>query len=232
MSKGLIWRKWVFRGVMASLFVFLVFTSVAMVLYHGGNDFDETAVSYVFTKNFFSDLGMTISYLGEPKIGVMLLFMFALGGAGAGVIGYSAASPYFFRETAVSHWLARFGSLFGIISGLSYIGVAFTPSNLHLEPHKMFVFIAFAGFLITAVFYTFAILFTKAYPNRYAYAYSVFAVALFFYVWFILYGPSFDSAEGAVQQVIGQKLIVYTSIFSLMIQTYGVQQQLKRAESP
>ena len=105
--------------------------------------------------------------------------------------------------------------------------MAATPSNLYLPLHKLFVLTAFVGFLITAVFYTFAILFTKSYPNRYAYAYSAFAAALFFYVWFILYGPSFSSPEGAELQVIGQKLIVYTSIFSMMIQAYGAQRQLK-----
>ena len=226
-NKDVIWRKWVYQGMTLALSGFIVLTTAAMLMYRGGNEFDETAVSYVFTQNFFSDLGMSVSYLGEPKLLVMILFMIALGSVGLALIGYSAASPYFFRQTAVSHWLAWFGSLFGILSGLSYIGVAFTPSNLYLPLHKLFVLMAFVGFLITAVFYTIAILFTKSYPNRYAYAYSAFAAALFFYVWFILYGPSFASPEGAELQVIGQKLIVYTSIFSMMIQTYGAQQQLK-----
>jgi hypothetical protein len=212
---------------MVALVGFVVLTTVAMVIYRGGNAFDKTAVSYVFTQNFFSDLGMSVSYLGEPKLLVMVLFIIALGGVGFGLIGYSVASPAFFRQTAVSHWLARIGSFFGVLSGLSYIGIAVTPSNLYLDQHKLFVLMAFGGFAITAVFYTLAILFNKSYPNQYAYAYSFFAVALVFYVWFILYGPSFDTAEGATVQVIGQKLIVYLSIFSMMIQTYGAQQQLK-----
>ncbi len=227
MNKEIIWRRRVYRVVMVALSAFIVLTTVAMVMYRGGNEFDKTAVSYVFTQNFFSDLGMSVSYFGEPKLLVMVLFMLALGGVGLALIGYSVASPYLFRKTAVTHLLARTGSLFGIVSGLSYIGVAATPSNLYLPAHKLFVFMAFVGFALTAVFYTLAILLTKAYPNRFAYAYSFFAAALFFYVWFILYGPSFRSPEGAELQVIGQKLIVYTSIFSMMIQTYGAQQQLK-----
>lgn len=227
MNKALIWRKWVYQGVMVTLVGFVVLTTVAMAIYSGGNAFDKTAVSYVFTQNFFSDLGMSVSYLGEPKLLVMVLFILALSGVGLGLIGYSVASPIFFEQTAVCHWLARIGSFFGVLSGLSYIGIGFTPSNLYLGQHKLFVLMAFTGFAITAVFYTLAILFTPSYPNQYAYAYSFFAAALLFYVWFILYGPSFDTAEGATSQVIGQKLIVYLSIFSMMIQTYGAQQQLK-----
>lgn len=230
-NKAVIWRKWVYQAMMIALVGFIVLTTVAMLLYRGGNAFDKTAVSYVFTQNFFSDLGMSISYLGEPKLLTMVLFMIALGGTGLGLIGYSLASPCFFRQTAVSHWSARIGSVFGLLSGLSYIGIAFTPSNLHLEPHKLFVLTAFSGFLITAVFYTIAILFTQTYPNQYAYAYSFFAVALAFYVWFILYGPSFDTAKGALIQVTAQKLIVYTAIFSMMIQAYGAQQQLKAIDN-
>lgn len=236
-NKARIWRKWVYQGMMVALVGFVVLTTVAMVIYRGGNAFDKTAVSYVFTQNFFSDLGMSISYLGEPKLVVMVLFIIALGGVGLGLIGYSMASPAFFRQTDVSqtavlqisacYWLARIGSFFGVLSGLSYIGIACTPSNLYLDQHQLFVLMAFGGFAITAVFYTLAILFTKSYPNQYAYAYSFFAAALVFYVWFILNGPSFDTAEGATVQVIGQKLIVYLSIFSMMIQTYGAQQQLK-----
>ena len=227
MDKEAVWRKWVYQGMMIALFGFIVLTAAAMVMYRGGNDFDKTAVSYVFTQNFFSDLGMSVSYLGEPKLVTMVLFMVALGGVGLALIGYSVASPYLFRKTAVTHWLARFGSLFGVLSGLSYIGVAVAPSNLYLEPHKLFVLMAFTGFLLTAVFYTLAILFTTSYPNRCAYAYSFFAIALFYYVWFILYGPSFASPEGEALQIIGQKMIVYISIFSMMIQAYGAQQQLK-----
>lgn len=230
-NKARIWRKWVYKGVMVTLASFVILTTVAMVLYKGGNVFDKTAVSYVFTQNFFSDLGMSISYLGEPKLLVMVLFIIALSGVGLGLIGYSVASPIFFKQTAVlqtsvCHWLARIGSFFGVLSGLSYIGVALTPSNLYLDQHQLFVLMAFGGFAITAVFYTLAILFTPTYPNQYAYAYSFFAVALLFYVWFILFGPSFDTDDGAELQVIGQKIIVYLSIFSMMIQTYGAQQQL------
>jgi len=226
-NKEVVWRKWVYQAVMIVLFAFIVLTTIAMVAYRGGNAFEETAVSYVFTQNFFSDLGMSVSYLDESKLLVMVLFILALGGAGLGLIGYSVATPYLFRHTAVSHWLARIGSFFGVLAGLSYIGIALTPANLYLDQHQLFVLMAFGGFAITAVFYTIAIFFTRSYPNRYGYAYSLFTAALFFYVWFMLNGPSFDSSEGAELQVVGQKIIVYISIFSMMIQTYGAQQQLK-----
>ncbi len=221
------WREWIFIGTMIALIGFVVLTTAAMFLYNGGNEYDLTAVNYSFTKNFFSDLGMSISYHGEPKLLVMLLFMLALGSVGVGLIGYSVAAPYLFRKTAVAHWAARIGSFFGIISGLAYIGVVATPSDLYLSAHKEFVFIAFSGFLVTAVFYFIATLLNQSYPNKYAYAYALFAIALFVYVLFILYGPDFGTQKGDGLQVIGQKLIVYISIFSMIFQVYGARQQLK-----
>ncbi len=119
------------------------------------------------------------------------------------------------------------GSFFGIVSGMAYIGVAVTPANLYLPAHEICVFVAFSGFFTTAVFYSLATLLNPSYPNKYAYAYVFFALTLFIYVAYILYGPDFDAQKGARLQVIGQKLVVYISIFSMMFQISGAKQQLK-----
>ncbi len=220
-----IWQERALTGTMLALIGFIVLTTAAMFLYTGGSEFVSTSTSYAFTQNFFSDLGKTVWYHGEANLLVMILFMSALFLMGIGLIAFAAAAPYLFRETAVTHKLACIGSFFTIVSGLGYIGVAVTPSNLYLPAHQLSVLIAFGGFTVMTFFYAAAILHLPSYPNIYAYAYVLFGLSLLFYILYMLYGPDFNSEEGAGLQVIAQKIAVYFSIFSTLFQVYGAKKR-------
>ena len=108
------------------------------------------------------------------------------------------------------------GSIVGVLSGLFYIGIAFTPADLYLEWHGNFVLLAFSSFLLVVVLYTIAIFLNKGYPNRYAYVYLVFAVLLAVYLWLLFAGPNDIRIQAT-----GQKVIVYAEIICMFIQAYG-----------
>ena len=82
----------------------------------GGTMADPEQPGYSFFRNFFSELGLTRSYLGEPNTISFVLFTVALAGAGLGIMLLFAVFPSFFQRRAAKI-LAILGSIAGIFSG-------------------------------------------------------------------------------------------------------------------
>lgn len=220
-----------FRWVIVGCIQFVVLTLLAMLLYGGGNVVDPAAHGYSFFTNFFSDLGFTRTRLGEPNTASAILFFVALTLAGLTLVLFFAAMPHFFRGSSLSRVLSGLGSIFGIIAGLAFVGVAFTPANLYLGPHALFVQVAFLTFFAAVLFYLAAILVTPAFPTVYAGVFAGFALLLAGYLWLLFFGPRFGSASGVHIQAAGQKIIVYAAIVSCLIVANGAR-RLASAQSP
>ena len=201
---------------------FVVVSFLAMLFYPGGTATDPTTSGYTFINNFFSDLGLTIAHNNDANTISAVLFFSTLTLAGIGLISYFLLVPRFFKGTQVQRWMSLVGSFFGLLSGLSYIGIAFTPANLAREPHIFFVQAAFGTFLIAVLLYIPAIFMNEHISNGYTIAYAIFALCLSAYLWLIFFGPS-DSGALLIQ-VVGQKLIVYAAILCMAFQAYGAYQ--------
>ena len=210
-----------FSIVMAACFLFLVLTSLAMVFYPGGTRSAPGTKGYLFFENFFSELGLTRTYSGGPNNVSFFLFTVALALAGLALALYFIISPTLFWDSRITRVLSLFGTFFGIISGLSFIGVAFTPADLYQAPHRLFVQLAFTTFFVGVVFYALAILFNRSYPNLYALVNITFGALLGVYIWLLFFGPSTNTPSGLMIQVAGQKIIAYAAIISVFIQAYG-----------
>ena len=225
-----------FSIVMAACFLFLVLTSLAMFFYPGGTRHAPGTKGYLFFENFFSELGLTRTYSGGSNNVSFLLFTAALALAGLALALYFIISPSLFWDSKITRVLSLFGTFFGIISGLSFIGVAFTPANLYLVPHRLFVQLAFTTFFVGVVFYALAILLNRSYPNLYALVNIAFGALLGVYIWLLFFGPSSNTPSGLTIQVAGQKIIAYAAIISVFIQAYGsrsmtvIQSEENRAE--
>jgi hypothetical protein len=214
------WRAQAFRLTTAACIGFVLLTFVAMALYPGGTGDDPAREGYSFFANFFSDLGITESHSGEGNVAAAALFFVALSAAGAGLVLFFVAIPHLLRRRRSAYILALIGSLFGVLSGLAYIGVAFTPANLLLEAHVQAVLLAFTTFPVATLLYTVAILRDPAYPRRYAAVFLAFTVLLGGYAWLLFNGPR-DGANALVVQATGQKVIVYAAIVAMSIQSWG-----------
>ena len=201
---------------------FVLVTFVAMLLYPGGTAVDSTTTGYTFINNFFSDLGMTVAHNEQTNMFSAVLFFLSLTIAGIGLITYFVAIPNYFKVTRGQRTLSLIGSFFGVLSGLAYIGIAFTPANLALQAHIFFVQAAFGTFLVAVLFYIPAVFFNGEISNAYTVAYAIFAICLSAYLWLIFSGLS--GPEALLIQVVGQKLIVYAAIICMAIQAYGAYQ--------
>ena len=116
-----------FQLVMWGCGLFLLLTGIAMFVYPGGTRFDPDASGYTFFHNFLSELGFTITRAGVPnRVGAPLFFI-ALTLAGMGLMLFFVVFVQFYWSKWYLKALSILGSLFGIVSGLAYVGIAFYP---------------------------------------------------------------------------------------------------------
>jgi hypothetical protein len=197
-----------------------------MLIYPGGTRIDPDSAGYTFFHNFFSELGFTVTRNGAANPVAAPLFFVALTSAGLGLVLFFLVNLQFFWSRWYLKVLSVLGTICGVVSGMAYVGIAFTPANLLPGPHIQFVLLAFRAFLPAVIFYLLAILLNPEYPDRYAGVYLVFGVLLAAYILLITRGPSMENAQGVIIQATGQKIIVYAAILTIFLQSWGASKQI------
>jgi hypothetical protein len=221
-----LWQRQAIRLAILATLIFIVFTIAAMLIYPGGTFENPGATRHIFFKNFFSDLGRTVTPDGQTNMLAAALFFLALSFAGVGLILFFVAMPGLIRGPVIGKVSSIMGSAAGLVAGFSFIGVAFAPVDLYSAAHTDFVQIAFVSFFVATLFYIPAIFLDKAYPNRYGFVFMAFAAILGGYIWLLFNGPNLATVKGLVIQVTGQKVVIYSAIISVLIQAYGAEKVL------
>jgi hypothetical membrane protein len=206
--------------------LFITLTLIAMLTYTGGTVDDHAAPGYSFTHNFLSNLGMVTALSGKPNWISAILFFISLSAAGTCLMIFFIIFPRFFQNTHLQKALSLTGSVLGVLSGISFVGIAFAPADLLRPAHIQFVMWAFRLFPLAVLFYVPVLFLDKRYPKPYAWVFAVFCLMLIGYYLLMTNGPSFTSPEGLVIQVVGQKVISYASIISIGIQSLGAYRAL------
>ena len=202
-----------------SMVIFVVFNAIAMILYPGGNLHDFNQEGYSFTRNFFSDLGLTVSHSKEPNIFSCLLFNTSL------IICGITFSMLFYKIKDVFRYnfLSKVATFFGILGGLSYIGVALTPSNLLLDAHIFFAHSIFRFLFIASFLYSILIFKTESFENKYGYGFIIFSIMVLIYVFISEVGPDpRTSPDALLLQAISQKIIAIWILFSIYMYSLGL----------
>jgi hypothetical protein len=226
-------------ALLAAATQFVVLTVVAMLIYPGGSAFDRDAGGYAFFHNFFSDLGMTETYVGAGNAAAMLLFTYALVCVGVALVAFGFAVTRLKVATRGPGGDPARGAPAAVvvaavaatISGVSYVGIALTPHDLAGAAHNQFVNFAF-GFLLVFVLCLGFLEVRAGWPRRLIVANFVYAVLLAAYVYLLFWGPATDYERGLVIQVVAQKVIVYSSIINLGWQALGFRRALRRESGP
>lgn len=210
-----------FRIAGSGIIQFFVITIICMLLYSGGNLMDHYLKSYSFTLNFFSDLGRTKTFDGLSNTLVSSLFTLTVSGAGIATVIFSITLPKLFKGTN-SYLLALIGSVLGVVSGLCYIGVGFTPWDVFLKPHILFVKVGFLCFLLSSTNMALAMYKHKSYPKAYVKVYGVFLLILIGYLYVLFFGPKdMTSGKDVMINVISQKIILYSQMATMLVQCIG-----------
>jgi hypothetical protein len=202
---------------------FVVLTALAMVLYAGGTWFDPTTAHYHFTGNFLSDLGMTHAFSGRANYASSALFCIALATVGGTLVAF----VWTWREFAFEHRRAAIAghaaAVLGTLSGLAFVGVAFTPFDLALNAHNTLVIAAFGLLMLFVATITFVMWRNGISGARLA-ANLVYLACVAGYVALVLRGPRMSTPHGHAVQVIGQKLIAYASMLHIVYLTTTIRQ--------
>jgi hypothetical membrane protein len=194
---------------------------LAMIFYPGGTSSDAEKTGYSFLENFFSDLGMVRTYTGEPNTLSSSLFASALVLVGLVLMLFFLLWSTDFPEPLSGKNLSRAGTIAGVISGVSCIGIALTPWDRFLEVHMFFAYCLSLSFLAVALLYSAAIFRNPAYSNAYAILFiAYFAVLLMFVVLMVL-GPGLESTADTRVLATGQKVCIYSGMICIALQVVG-----------
>jgi hypothetical protein len=225
------WRVDVFLLAMSGSALFVALTFIAMFFFPGGTLTNPNTQGYSFFHNFFSELGFFVTKSGAPNTISASLFMPALTMAGGGLALFFFAFPQFFEHTPLLRRLSALGSFSGILAGICFVGVAFTPADIFLDAHYQFVIWAFRFFPLAVCFYIPAIFLHPTFPRGYGWLLVGFLLALVAYLLLLEFGPSATSSPlGNMIQVVGQKLIVYASIGCVLFLAWGALRTNQKAQ--
>lgn len=226
-SKSIVTRR---RLMSISIYVaitFIVLTLIAMLVYPGGTNSDHNAPHYDFFRNFFSDLGRTTTFLGEPQWLSCLLFNGALTLGGLAFFGFFKELTGAFENIPRARNLARAGAVFGFAAGICYIGIAFTPWDVLPNGHMIFVKTGMPVFLIASILFAIAISRHPSYPKVYVWVFLAFIPILLGYVYLLFWGPSSKTESGLIIQATWQKALVYSELVVLIVQGRGALRMMK-----
>lgn len=221
------WHRYVYRNTFAIVAsvcgLFAVLTTLAMFLYPGGTVPVASTHGYLFFVNFFSDLGQTRTQSGAYNYPSMVLFIIAMTAVAIGLGAFFVTFARFFASRSTSVWAQRanlLATLLGVGAAICFIGVAATPHNLFLAQHNAFVQWAFRLLLAAVMLEIVAIRLTPGIPVSLLRVNLAFVIILFGYLLLLFFGPSTANVVGAEINVVGQKLIVYTSVGTIFMQSF------------
>jgi hypothetical protein len=220
-AQGQSWRALVL--IYASL-QFVLLTALAMLIYPGGAVYEQGADRYLFFRNFFSDLGATITPSGRPNLPSHILFAIALGCVGLALVVASSNWKVIVARRQAARGAGFASQAFEIIAGLGFIGIAATPWNLVLDAHNGFVRAAF-GFLLAYDLCLLLIQLRNRWPAACVAANAVYLLLLLAYVGILFFGPAVDTKSGLEFQVGAQKIIVYASVINLGVQALSIRRE-------
>jgi hypothetical protein len=218
LSRNTFWQLGIFRLTIAVCILFILLMVLAMFLYPGGTLADPHRQGYSFFLNFLSDLGRTVTPSGQPNLASHVLFTIALSLGALSFAPFFVALTQLFTGSGLTMWLSRLGAGCGLISSIGFLGVAYMPLNISAQVHNLFLDAAFASFLLAFVLLFLAALLTPDCPRQCVWVFSAFAALLVVYLLAILFGPAAGPSVWAVIQATGQKIVVFASIITALIQ--------------
>ena len=192
--------------------LFLIFTTVAMIMYPGGTIHDSSTVGYQFFYNFFSNLGEWTARNGEPnKISAYLFNSALIILALSYFIFYYQFLKILFKT--LDNSILRMSLISTIvISMVSFVLVAvFSGEAETHELHVLFVKIAFRVLLLHAVLQVISMFKIKNINSSVKWVTLFFTLILIGFILVMDFGPNaWDGNQALFIQVTAQKVIVYS----------------------
>jgi len=201
--------------------LFVVLTSIAMIIYPGGSWIDSYSNGFDFSTNFFSDLSRRTTFLNDPNLGSSILFTISLSLIGVAVICYFIMMLLNFSNQKGLKRISIVGSVIGILNALVYESIGFTPYDQYPGTHSILIIISFCGLITLTLIYAALIFLNSNYPNLYGWIFVTFFLLCSGYLIVILTQNLAEFLTYVKLRAIYQKVVVYSGITVLIFQTIG-----------
>ncbi len=210
------WYDVLFTLSVVGMIQALVLLPLSIIAYAGGSAVEPSSPGFSMLYNFFSDLGRGTAYSGAPNLISSILFNASLFFTGALLIPYFVAFPKLFQSTREPMLFSLLGSVVGVFFASTFVGAAFTPSDIFRDTHLMFGALAFVSGLPIVVFHIFAILGSPNFPNRFSLVYLALGVVLSLFLYSMY---QVDPTELSLAVTIGQKFVVVSIMLCFLVQS-------------
>ena len=198
--------------------IYLILIFLAMLFYTGGTRDYPSIPGYSFWANTLSDSGRTVAYSGIPNTISLVIFSTALIIYAIAFIPFYLKISHLFNEGKSEKIFSMFGTVLGIITSISLIGIAFTPADILIAPHMIFVYIGYVSIFFNAICYSIAMYMHENFPKIYAILMIIFALLFFITLITGIIGLAGDRNL----MVVGQKIGRFASIGTYLILAYGI----------
>ncbi|MFX1387999.1 MAG: hypothetical protein ACFE9M_12350 [Promethearchaeota archaeon] len=220
------WKYWAFIFNIFGSSQFIILTIIAMFFYAGGTYVNAFTSGYSFWYNYFSDLGRFLAHSGVLNLTSFTIFTFTMNLWGISQIPFYIALMDSFRNSKRTKKLGIIGSFFGILTGISFVGIAFTPSDILGFLHNLFVLLGFSSVYLSISLYAIVLFQHETYPKFYGIILVITEIILIIYYLIVFFIPKNDMSMELFIYVTGQKLIIYTLLICGIIQGYGALRHL------
>ncbi len=163
--------KRVFIGLAIVTVLANLLFGLAIHYYPGGNFLDPSDKGFDFLYGAMSDLGRITAYNGESNTVSRFLYTTALDLLAIFVLIYYSIIWTFFQEKKITKWLSLSGSVLGVVQGVLYIIIAYSPADKAFTRHIMLIYTA-PAFLFGAILaYSIVFFIDKEFPRINAYSF-------------------------------------------------------------
>ena len=189
----------------------------AALRYPGGTALDTSTSGYSLSRNFLSDLGMTVAYNHAPNRLGAALFVISLLLLVVGLGSIAGVIARFLAVEAESRRWARLAAVPLFAACVAFAGVAVTPENRLMALHVSFTQWAWRIVPAAALFLGLASRHNARLRRRAALVWFGVALLLGAYATLLSWGPSVAQPNGLLVQVIAQKAASVVAMASLLI---------------
>jgi len=211
------WKQKAYYFMFLGCLLFVILIFLAMLFYTGGTVDNPNIQGYSFWANTFSDSGRTVAHSGKTNILSMVFFSASYALFGILTIPFFMALRQFFVKIKFERIMSNIGTIFGIISSISLVGIAVTPADILYGPHMIFVYIAYISLFAMGVLFSIAMYLNEEFPKNYAYAFIIFTIIYFISSMMGLVGL----ASNRNIMVIGQKISWFAKLLCFAYVGYG-----------
>ncbi len=201
------------------LLQYIFIAAILMYLYSGGSILQPYNKQYVLNLNFLNDLGRTYYFDGQKNL-FWIYYSFSLFLIGIGIILFFYLISHLLRHKQVRLVIL----FFGIISGMSYMVLAFIPIDINFEQNIMASKIGVYSYLLANLFFNF---FLNKDKYRFLYyltlVFNLILICLIFYQAFLL--KYHDPVFALKFKVVIQKLVAFFRLATASLILYYIKRK-------